>query len=825
MRINFICSLLILFVTEPALSKEYFNPGLLEIGVNGGVSKDLSSFEEGEQLPGKYHVDIYINNNKVDTQDITFDKISSQSNKLVPCINSRMLNSWGLKIDAQTDKQEKPCFDLDSIQQLTTDFKFSSQRLDINVPQILITHPAKGYISPEQWDDGLNALMLNYSFSGLSTENEQRTNSQYANLRPGFNFNGWRFRNYSTWNNNERNASKWDHVYSYVAHDIHALKGQMIIGDSFTPSSFFDGVPFRGVQMYSDEQMQPDSQQGYAPVVRGIARTNAIVSVIQNGYVIYKMNVAPGSFEINDLYPTSGSGDLTLLIEESDGSEQKTVIPYASVPLLVREGSMQYQLATGKTSFNQLGENQAFSQLSVAYGLPWDITAYAGLQYTNTLYKALMVGTAFNFGNIGALSLDSTLSNTTFNQAHSEDSGRGNSLRLRYNKIFTSTGTNLIMSSYRYSTKNYYSLQDAVMHANNSDDTQNSIYQHMRDKTDLSLSQNIKVGYLSVSYSSSTYYNKQRLTSLGLGYSSNWNAISYGINVNYNKQFMNNSVSTDRQVAVNISVPLDYFSHSTSVNYNMVSSKNNQTSNNVSLNGVALEQQNLSWNIQQNIASGNASANGSVGGSYTGRSGKVNASYSYDATSRNLSYGAEGGILVTRYGAVFSQQMGETNALVYAPGAGNIDVSNQTAVSTNSQGLAVVSNISPYRNNSVALNTENSGNDVELVESDKKVIPTRGSVTLAKYKTSVGYKALFTLLHKRSEPVPFGAIVSIKDSAEPEEHSGLVGNKGLVYMTGLEEQGVLWVRWGKNKDEECYARFTVPRNEIKTVQMATLTCI
>jgi outer membrane usher protein len=31
--------------------------------------------------------------------------------------------------------------------------------------------------------------------------------------------------------------------------------------------------------------------------------------VRQNGYVIYQNTVAPGAFEINDLYPTGSSGD------------------------------------------------------------------------------------------------------------------------------------------------------------------------------------------------------------------------------------------------------------------------------------------------------------------------------------------------------------------------------------------------------------------------------------------------------------------------------------------------------------------------------------
>ncbi|WP_163063690.1 fimbria/pilus outer membrane usher protein, partial [Acinetobacter baumannii] len=67
---------------------------------------------------------------------------------------------------------------------------------------------------------------------------------------------------------------------------------------------------------------------------RGTAHSNALVMVRQNGYVIYQNTVAPGAFEINDLYPTGSSGDLQVTVKETDGSESHFVVPYASVPVL-----------------------------------------------------------------------------------------------------------------------------------------------------------------------------------------------------------------------------------------------------------------------------------------------------------------------------------------------------------------------------------------------------------------------------------------------------------------------------------------------------------
>jgi hypothetical protein len=60
----------------------------------------------------------------------------------------------------------------------------------------------------------------------------------------------------------------------------------------------------------SDDEMLPDSQRGFAPTIRGMAHSNAKVTISQHGYVIYETFVSPGAFAINDLYPTAQSGDL-----------------------------------------------------------------------------------------------------------------------------------------------------------------------------------------------------------------------------------------------------------------------------------------------------------------------------------------------------------------------------------------------------------------------------------------------------------------------------------------------------------------------------------
>ncbi len=133
----------------------------------------------------------------------------------------------------------------------------------------------------------------------------------------------------------------------------------------------FDSVQFRGGQLASEDDILPDSMKGYSPVVRGIARTNAQIIIRQNGYVIYQSYVPPGAFEISDLYPTGGSGDLNVNVREA-GQEQHFVVPYAVVPVLQREGRFKYSLTSGKyRSYSGGVDERPFSQATGIYGLPW----------------------------------------------------------------------------------------------------------------------------------------------------------------------------------------------------------------------------------------------------------------------------------------------------------------------------------------------------------------------------------------------------------------------------------------------------------------------
>ncbi|AHG19273.2 fimbrial assembly protein [Chania multitudinisentens RB-25] len=803
-------------------ARDFFNPALLELDNPSQRGADLTVFEEGDtQAPGKYRVDVFLNGEMVDTQDIEFSlqRDAEGKDSLQPCLSSGMLESMGVKVDTfPVIKASGQCVNLaQAIPQASATFLFNQQRLNLSIPQAAMNSTARGYVSSDKWDQGIPALLVNYSFSGASNwaRNNETTDSDtyFLNLRSGANLGAWRLRNYSTWYRDGEGQDHWSSINTYLQRDIIALKSQLVLGDSTSPSEVFDSVPFRGGQLASDDEMMPDSMRGYSPVVRGIARSNAQVTIRQNGFVIYQSYVPPGAFEINDLYPTAGSGDLNVSIRETDGTEQNLVVPFASVPVLQREGRFKYSLTSGQyRSSNSDVEDTPFTQGTGIFGLPWGATLYGGVQAASK-YQSLAIGWGQNMGIIGAISADIT---QAWAKPENAEKDNGQSYRFRYGKSFVETGTNFSLASYRYSTEGFYSLQETL--DTYTDGRSAPFIQHKKSRAEVSLSQSLweGAGSLSINLISEDFWNDNRRSqSASVGYNNSWNSVSYGFNYTYSKNGYDRNGERDyfddHIFAFNVSVPLSQWLPNSSVSYSMNTSRHGSTSNRVGLSGTALPNNNLSYNISQGYTSQGQGANGNAGLNFRGGLGEINVGYGYDRSQQRLNYGVQGGLMVHENGLTLSQSLGETVALVKAPGAKGVNIMNQTGVTTDWRGYAVVPYASAYRQNIVGIDTTTMPEDVDMTLSSQTVIPTRGAVVRAEFKPNVGQRVLMTLLMQGGAPVPFGATVTNEDG-----NASIVGDSGQVYLTGMTGSGKLNVKWGNDSSQQCQVSYSLVEQKENT---------
>ncbi|PLV61037.1 fimbria/pilus outer membrane usher protein [Erwinia sp. B116] len=811
-----------------AQERDYFNPALLELGAPNERPVDLSAFEtQGGQLPGTYNVEIYLNDQKMESRDVEFrmGKDASGKEMLLPCLPVDTLQSWGVITSAFPDlgAPGSECANISAIPQAFSDFRFGRQQLLLSFPQSAVNNSARGWVDPASWDQGIPAFLLNYSATGSNNSARKgegkNSESQFINLRPGINVGPWRVRNYTTWSRSNKNGqenaseSSWETVYTYAQRDIIALKSQFKAGDSSTPSDVFDSISYRGLELGSDDDMLPDSLKGYAPVVRGIARSNAKVTIRQNGFVIYENYVSPGAFEITDMYPTGGSGDLNVTITESDGSEQHQVIPFASLPVLQREGRLKYGITSGVyRTYDNGVEQTPLTQATAIYGLPKGFTLYGGGQFSSH-YKSLALGVGKNLGDFGAVSADVTHAWSTMKDQTPEN---GQSWRMRYSKNFAETGTNFTIAGYRYATEGFWGLQEVLDTWR--DTGYSPLSERRRNRAELTMSQQLgdTAGSVSLSALREDYYNAGKtLESYGVGYNSAWNSISYGINYSYNRNAYSStngkSYDEDQLLSVNVSIPFSVFGpkdSSTYAGYMLNTSKKGKTSQSVSMSGTTLEQKNLSWSVQEGYTSGGLGNSGSVNANLRGTYGDVNGGYSYDQNNQRLNYGVSGGLIVHQNGVTLGQPLGETIALVAAPDAAGIAVQGQMGVKTDARGYAIVPYASPYRKNEITLDTQSFGDEVEVAITNQTVIPTRGAVVRANYQTSVGYRVLMNLTRAGSSPVPFGAVVTNKASKTGDGY--IVGEQGQVFLTGMAQHGNLLVKWGNGADEQCQVNYNLP---------------
>ncbi|HGF8437734.1 TPA: fimbria/pilus outer membrane usher protein, partial [Salmonella enterica subsp. enterica] len=654
--------------------------------------------------------------------------------------------------------------------------------------------------------------------------------SYYLNLRNGINLGAWRLRNYSTLSATGSDT-EYHSISSYVQRDIAALRSQIMVGDTWTASDVFDSAQIRGVRLYTDDDMLPSGQNGFAPVVRGVAKSNATVIIRQNRYVIYQSAVPQGAFEITDLNTTSGGGDLDVTIKEEDGSEQHFTQPYASLAILKREGQTDFDISVGEMR-DESGFTPNVVQAQVLHGLPWGLTLYGGTQVADD-YASAALGMGKDMGSIGAVSFDVTHARSRFDDGDNES---GQSWRFLYSKRFDDTDTSFRLVGYRYSTEGYYTLGEWASRQDNSSDFWETGNRRSRVEGTWTQSFGPGFGNIYLTLSRQQYWQTDEVERLvQFGYSNSWRRISWNASWNYtdsaNRSFGSNNKndnddSDHEQIfMLTVSIPLSGAMESSYVNYSMTQNNHNDSTIQAGVGGTLLEGHNLSYNVQESWTStpeDTYGGNASMG--YDGTYGSVNGGYAWSRDSQTLNYGARGGILVHSGGVTFSQELGETVALVEAPGADGLTVENTTGVATDWRGYTVKTQLNPYDENRVAIDSNYFAKaNIELDNTVVNLVPTRGAVVKAAFVTHVGYRVLFNVMQVNGKLAPFGAMASAElDSGTV---TGIVGDNGELYLSGMPENGRFTLSWGGDESTTCAVNYTLghkPEN-VELVQQA-VTC-
>ncbi len=791
-----------------------------------GVKVDVARYATGNPIdPGIYTLDIFLNGRQISRENV---QVVREGAGTKACLSYDLVKSLSIKDTVFSSQQAeelrsgKQCIALeDVVKESHAAINSADMQMDISIPQIYLLRSARGYVAPEFWDKGETAFTLNYDTNYYRSVNDGREyDSFYGRALAGFNLGGWMFRHEGSlsWRRQQGDESHhYNAINTYVQRDIPQLKSRLLLGEGNTSGELFDTLSFRGAQISTVDQMWPDSQRGYAPEIRGVARTSAQVTVSQNGSKIYETTVSPGPFNITDLYPTGYGGDLDVTVKEADGSETRFSVPYAAMTRLKRPGMTFYSVTGGVSRKDNMAYTPSVYQGTIQHGFTNSLTGYTGILGSDNYISALLGG-AFGLP-IGAISLDITGAQTKYG----DEKKQGVSYRATYSKKVAQTDTNFTLAAYRFSSSGYYSYDNALQINNyykkNKSDGINYL-SRPKQRFSMTASQNFGESYGNIYLTGfiQNYWNSTGTnTQFQLGYNNRIGRVSYTLSAN---RLLYSTGGHDTQLSLDFSIPLG----SESENYVTGSATHNKegVTAQTAVNGVLGENDQYSYNVGASRDIDNKKS-GSVSGQYRSPYSMLTASYTKGENYYSASGGASGAVVALPDGINFSAYQSTTYAVVTAADAEGARVLGYPNIVLNGSGRAVVPNLNPYRINELAIDPKGIPLDVELESTQQRVIPVEGAVVRLDYKTSKGKPLLIRANQPDGNALPFGASVN-------DENGNLVttvSQGGQIYVRLNKDVSRLHVSWGKAENDNCLVNLesgVAQSSDNQTLARLTTTC-
>lgn len=854
MKRNHCFFLLHFLVIESQAQQVYFAPDVVKALLPEGQTVDLSYFEQGLMvLPGSYTVDVYVNRQLTKRQTLNF-KVHNGS--LVPVFNVSLLAQLGVNVakikEFENLDEESDIFPLvHYLLGSVSTFDGPNMRLDLTIPQIYMKSSQRegGIVSPELWDDGVTAALVNYSLTGSHHDARQGVNStnQYLNLwlDGQFNFGAWRLLSTGTlsYSRNKTNFDniqnhQWNWCNTYLQRDLPGLKSQMKIGEINTVGDLFDSISMRGISIGTYEQMLPYEDRTFMPTISGYANSFAQVFVKQNDRIVYQMQVSPGPWRLDQLPNLGNGGDLTVVVREADGTERVEVVPYTAVPLMLREGQFRYDFNLGKCyrngGWSLANVDPWFTQFTFSYGLPCSTTLLGGAMLSQD-YQAYAVGAALSMGNLGAVSFDWICSEVATGVLKDKKSTSGSSYRIRYEKSLSSLGTRVNLASYRYLTKDFYSFGDLF-----SEDAQAFSAYQMKYRWQFNLSQTLgKWGNLSANANYVTCYDSERNNKTwGISYSKNTKGV--GTRLTYSRMYRRSQHEwhPDERWMFYLDLPFSLFTKDrTSPLQNMRASyqlsvddkagRGNDVGHRISLRYQELVSP---WYGEVSQTMGDETIKESA--LMLGFNGdRISTSLAYTQTKQAHTYqlSANGGLLLHSGGITASSRSYDSVVLVQVPGVEGARINKIGHTVTDSQGNVVVNMLRNYCANEIALDPSSLPEGALLTSGTNQVVyPGSKAIVRVIFPVRLGHQAMIYLTNVDGTPLPFGTLV-VLDEKEGGEVMSFVGEGGRTYFSGLPMEGILVVKSQTNHQDVTHRfKYRLPINEVRKgeefVQIPELRC-
>lgn len=769
-----------------------------------GQTVDVTRFRYGNPITaGEYESEVWVNGQQRGQIKLKFDDIPDNPIKGL-CFTKELWQLLDLKKEAlaRPFSADAACGDITQmLPAAQAKFDIFSQRLILALPDILLIKRPKGYIPPSQWQQGVPAAFVKYQFNQYqyqSHDRDEKRRSDYLGLKAGVNVGVWSLRHSGSqaWQNGGQQPS-YRPIETYVQRDIDAWNSRVMAGDFYTRSSVNENFAVRGVSLLSDSRMLPYSQVGYAPLVRGVAHSNARVRVRQNNQVIYETNVPAGSFEIDELSTNSYGTDLHVEILEADGSRREFRVPTALSSHMLRPKHWRYEFVFGRYREGTNVHNDNVAQAAFQYGLNNQVTLKTGLT-ASPRYLSGMMGAIYS-NRLGTW--ESHLKTAQLKQ--DGRSHHAQALGLSYNKNFNETGTYVYLNWQQFFKNRPLSLSDAMSAKRFSlqkDSAEKYRYQ-------ISLNQKLgeKAGSLYLSGASSRYHGRAKSShEYQVSYGNQYKNVNYGLGFSQSRDM--NTGRKNNQIYANLSIPLgkdkNWLNHHwLDVGYQRYRDVNQSR---VAMNGTFGDDGQWHYGVsgshrrdKAGVDSQNAYS-ASLGYRASVADWHVNAGRYGD--SKQWGWGVSGALVAHPRGLTLSRELGETFAVIHAKHAKGAEIRGFANLKLDRFGNGIVPSLAPYKVNHIGVNPENLPDDVELLATGKDVIPRAHSVNLVAFPTQVGKIHLFQILLADGQSMPPMAAEALDEKGQTIAY---VVQSGQLMTRGLATTGKITLKW----DEKAQCQF------------------
>lgn len=811
------------------LVSPYFAFGANEIQFNTDVldvydrqNIDLSAFSRsGYIMPGTYEMVVHVNKNDLPEQSLTFYSTDNSDSDSQVCLTKTLVDKFGFKpekIKSALWWHNAECLEFSSIEGMDVKADLATNSIYVSIPQAFLEYTSDNWDPPSQWDNGVSGIMFDYNLNGQTRKqlkNKVREYNVSGNGTTGVNLGAWRFR--ADWQANLNHSShsnqaiirQWDFTRYYAYRAIAALRAKFTLGEDYLDSGIFDSFRFMGGSLVSDDNMLPPNLRGYSPEIVGVAKTNAVVKVSQQGRVLYESSVAAGPFRIQDLSDAI-SGELLVRVEENDGSVQEFTVSTASIPYLTRPGQVRFKVAAGRPSdikHRSLGEFFAMGEFSWGISNGWSLF---GGTLNSQDYNSLAVGVGRDLLAFGALSFDVTQSVANLPQNSGRQSGR--SYRLSYSKTFDEIDSQVTFAGYRFSEREFMSMSeylDARRYGTQMD--------HGKEMYTISFNKQFRTLGLStyLNYSHETYWDRPYNDRYNLTLSKYFD-IGRLRNISLSLSAFRNQYNSIKDDGAYLSVSMPFGAKST-LSYNM-SINNAGTSHQASY----FNRDNESSTYQ--LSAGRSAGKVTTSAFFTHEAdvARLNGNVSYVQGLYNaFGLSAQGGVTVTPEGGALHRtgMMGGTRILVDTMGAEGVPIKGYgPSTPTNRWGKAIISDVNSYYRNKTSIDLDKMNDNAEATKSVVQSTLTEGAIGYRQFDVVSGHKGMVMIRLADGSYPPFGA--KIKNIRQ--QHTGMVGDEGVVYLSGIQPGEVMIVSWGE--DNHCELSFPSSLPSDMLTQYLWLTC-